>query len=56
MKRTADCLFGATAAGRSWRPAGGQMPIAAMAAAMGRNVRVELEDSLSDGPGEDPFR
>ena len=28
-----------------------QMPIAAMAAAMGGNVRVGLEDSLWDGPG-----
>jgi uncharacterized protein (DUF849 family) len=27
------------------------MPIAAMAAAMGGNVRVGLEDSLWDGPG-----
>ncbi|HET6470004.1 MAG TPA: 3-keto-5-aminohexanoate cleavage protein [Geminicoccaceae bacterium] len=51
MKRTADRLFGAAylwsvlGAGRS------QMPIAAMAAAMGGNVRVGLEDSLWDGPG-----
>jgi uncharacterized protein (DUF849 family) len=27
------------------------MPVAAMAAAMGANVRVGLEDSLWDGPG-----
>lgn len=46
MKRTADRLFGdnytwsALGAGRH------QMPIAAMAAAMGGNVRVGLEDSL----------
>jgi uncharacterized protein (DUF849 family) len=46
MKRTADRLFGdayrwsVLGAGRS------QMPIAAMAAAMGGNVRVGLEDSL----------
>jgi uncharacterized protein (DUF849 family) len=52
MKRTADRLFGSEyiwsvlGAGRS------QMPIAAIAAAMGGNVRVGLEDSLWDGPGQ----
>jgi uncharacterized protein (DUF849 family) len=52
MKRTADRLFGGEyrwsvlGAGRS------QMPIAAMAAAMGGNVRVGLEDSLWIGPGQ----
>ncbi|MDO9361011.1 MAG: 3-keto-5-aminohexanoate cleavage protein [Polaromonas sp.] len=51
MKRTADRLFGSDyywsvlGAGRN------QMPIAAMSAAMGCNVRVGLEDSLWDGPG-----
>ena len=51
MKRTADRLFGdayvwsVLGAGRS------QLPIAAMAAAMGGNVRVGLEDSLWAGPG-----
>jgi uncharacterized protein (DUF849 family) len=51
MKRTADRLFGSSyhwsvlGAGRN------QMPIASMAAAMGGNVRVGLEDSLWDGPG-----
>jgi uncharacterized protein (DUF849 family) len=51
MKRTADRLFGdqyrwsALGAGRN------QMPIAAMAAAMGGNVRVGLEDSLWAGNG-----
>lgn len=51
MKRTADRLFGdqfiwsVLGAGRF------QMPIAAMAGAMGGNVRVGLEDSLWDGPG-----
>lgn len=51
MKRTADRLFGGDyrwsvlGAGRN------QMPIAAMAAAMGGNVRVGLEDSLWIGPG-----
>jgi uncharacterized protein (DUF849 family) len=51
MKRTADRIFGdnyrwsVLGAGRS------QLPIAAMAAAMGGNVRVGLEDSLWSGPG-----
>ncbi|MFJ3055670.1 3-keto-5-aminohexanoate cleavage protein [Herbaspirillum sp. NPDC087042] len=51
MKRTADRLFGdqfvwsVLGAGRA------QMPIAATAAAQGGNVRVGLEDSLWDGPG-----
>jgi len=51
MKRTADRLFGTDytwsvlGAGRS------QMPIAAIAAAMGGNVRVGLEDSLWSGAG-----
>ena len=51
MKRTADRLFGdayrwsVLGAGRN------QMPIAAIAAAMGGNVRVGLEDSLWLGPG-----
>jgi len=52
MKRTADRLFGkdyrwsVLGAGRS------QMPTAAMAAAMGGNVRVGLEDSLWIGAGK----
>ncbi len=52
MKRTADRLFGkdyrwsVLGAGRS------QMPIAAMSAAMGGNVRVGLEDSLWIGKGQ----
>jgi uncharacterized protein (DUF849 family) len=51
MKRTADRLFGndyrwsVLGAGRN------QMPIAAIAAANGGNVRVGLEDSLWIGPG-----
>jgi uncharacterized protein (DUF849 family) len=51
MRRTADRLFGTDyywsvlGAGRS------QIPIATMAASMGGNVRVGLEDSLWDGPG-----
>ena len=52
MRRTADRLFGehyrwsVLGAGRN------QLPIAAMAAAMGGNVRVGLEDSLWIGPGK----
>jgi uncharacterized protein (DUF849 family) len=52
MKRTADRLFGdqyrwsVLGAGRN------QLPIAAMAAAMGGNIRVGLEDSLWVGPGK----
>jgi uncharacterized protein (DUF849 family) len=52
LKRTADRLFGdnyrwsVLGAGRN------QMPVAAMAAAMGGHVRVGLEDSLWIGKGE----
>ena len=52
MKRTADRLFGdnyiwsVLGAGRA------QMPVAAMGAAMGGNVRVGLEDSLWIGKGK----
>jgi uncharacterized protein (DUF849 family) len=52
QRRTADRLFGdnyrwsVLGAGRN------QLPIAAMAAAMGGNVRVGLEDSLWAGPGK----
>jgi len=52
MKRTADRLFGdqyrwsVLGAGRN------QLPIAAMSAAMGGNVRVGMEDSLWLGPGK----
>jgi uncharacterized protein (DUF849 family) len=52
MKRTADRLFGedyrwsVLAAGRN------QMPLVTMAATMGGNVRVGLEDSLWAGPGQ----
>ena len=51
MKRTADRLFGdqyrwsVLGAGRN------QLPVAAMAVAMGGHVRVGLEDSLWAGPG-----
>jgi len=50
MKRTADRLFGDSyhwsvlGAGRN------QIPVITLAAAMGGNVRVGLEDSLWDGP------
>ena len=52
MRRTADRLFGdayrwsVLGAGRN------QLPIAAMSAAMGGNVRVGMEDSLWIGPGK----
>ncbi len=52
MKRTADRLFGndyvwsVLGAGRN------QMPTATMSAVMGGNVRVGLEDSIWNGPGE----
>ena len=52
MKRTADRLFGdnyrwsVLGAGRA------QMPVAAIAAAIGGNVRVGLEDSLWIGVGQ----
>ncbi|GBD42370.1 3-keto-5-aminohexanoate cleavage enzyme [bacterium HR39] len=52
MKRTADRLFGDA---YRWSVLGAgrhQMRIAAMAAAMGGNVRVGLEDSLWIGPGQ----
>jgi uncharacterized protein (DUF849 family) len=52
MKRTADRLFGKN---YKWSVLGAgrnQMPIAAMSAAMGGNVRVGLEDSLWIGPGK----
>ena len=53
MKRTADRLLGAENYRWSVLGAGrNQMPIAAMAAAMGGNVRVGLEDSLWIGPGK----
>ena len=51
MKRTADRLFGDL---YEWSVLGAgarQMSIVAMAASMGGNVRVGLEDSLWAGPG-----
>ena len=52
MRRTADRLFGSD---YQWSvlPAGkNQMPLGAQAASMGGHVRVGLEDSLWDGPGQ----
>jgi uncharacterized protein (DUF849 family) len=52
MKRTADRLFGGD---YRWSVLGAgrkQFPIVALAAAMGANIRVGLEDSLWIGPGE----
>lgn len=52
MRRTADRLFGDQ---YHWSVLGAgknQLPIAAMAAAMGGNVRVGLEDSLWIAPGQ----
>jgi uncharacterized protein (DUF849 family) len=51
MRRTADRLFGKD---YHWSVLGGgrsQMQVCALAASMGGNVRVGLEDSLWDGPG-----
>ena len=53
MRRTADRLFGRENYRWSVLGAGrNQMPVAAMAAAMGGHVRVGLEDSLWIGPGK----
>jgi uncharacterized protein (DUF849 family) len=53
MRRTADRLFGAENFHWSVLGAGGaQMRVAAMAASMGGNVRVGLEDSLWIGAGK----
>lgn len=51
MKRTADRLFGDRYRWSVLGAGASQLPIAAMAAAMGGNVRVGLEDSLWAGPG-----
>jgi uncharacterized protein (DUF849 family) len=52
MKRTADRLFGDEYRWSVLGAGSNQMRIAAMAAAMGGNVRVGLEDSLWAGPGK----
>jgi uncharacterized protein (DUF849 family) len=51
MKRTADRLFGDQYRWSVLGAGSAQMRIAAMAASMGGNVRVGLEDSLWAGPG-----
>jgi len=51
MKRTADRLFGDAYVWSVLGAGKNQIPIASMSAAMGGNVRVGLEDSLWDGPG-----
>jgi uncharacterized protein (DUF849 family) len=51
MKRTADRLFGEAYVWSVLGAGRNQLPVAAMAAAMGGNVRVGLEDSLWAGPG-----
>jgi uncharacterized protein (DUF849 family) len=50
MKRTADRLFGTAYQWSVLGAGASQMRVAAMAAAMGGNVRVGLEDSLWAGP------
>ncbi|MEL6292326.1 MAG: 3-keto-5-aminohexanoate cleavage protein, partial [Pseudomonadota bacterium] len=52
MKRTADRLFGDDYRWSVLGAGANQMRIAAMAASMGGNVRVGLEDSLWAGPGK----
>lgn len=52
MKRTADRLFGDSYTWSVLGAGAAQMRIAAMAAAMGGNVRVGLEDSLWHGRGQ----
>jgi uncharacterized protein (DUF849 family) len=51
MKRTADRLFGDQYQWSVLGAGAAQLRVAAMAAAMGGNVRVGLEDSLWAGPG-----
>ena len=52
MKRTADRLFGEAYHWSVLAAGANQMPVAALAASMGGNVRVGLEDSLWIGRGE----
>jgi uncharacterized protein (DUF849 family) len=52
MKRTADRLFGKAYHWSVLAAGSNQMPVAALAASMGGNVRVGLEDSLWIGRGE----
>lgn len=52
MKRTADRLFGSDYVWSVLGVGRAQMPIAATSAAQGGHVRVGLEDSLWNGPGQ----
>ena len=52
MKRTADRLFGDDFIWSVLGSGKSQIPIATLSAVMGGNIRVGLEDSLWDGPGE----
>jgi uncharacterized protein (DUF849 family) len=52
MKRTADRLFGDNYHWSVLGAGANQMRVAAMAASMGGNVRVGMEDSLWIGPGQ----
>ena len=52
MKRTADRLFGDQYRWSVLAAGANQMPVAALAASMGGNVRVGLEDSLWIGKGQ----
>ena len=56
MKRTADRLFGDKYHWSVLGAGAAQMRVAAMAASMGGNVRVGLEDSLWIGPASSPSR
>jgi len=52
MKRTADRLFGDQYRWSILGAGKNQIPLAAMGAAQGANVRVGLEDSMWIGPGK----
>lgn len=52
MKRTADRLFGKDFIWSMLGAGKSQMPVASISAAQGGNLRVGLEDSLWDGPGQ----
>ncbi len=52
MRRTADRLFGSRYVWSVLGAGRAQIPLATMSAALGGNVRVGLEDSLWDGPGQ----
>lgn len=52
MRRTADRLFGEDYVWSVLGAGRGQMPLSAISASIGGNVRVGLEDSLWDGPGQ----